>query len=89
MITKQNLIEGYYMVENNHCDHAISVGYPPLQDAAQFYWSRAEAIRKPIGYFERRTGIVKVDEKRVCDINTEEDWKKAERMYAALKEGRS
>jgi CMP-N-acetylneuraminic acid synthetase len=32
---------------------------------------------------------VKVDEKRVCDINTEEDWKKAERMYAALKEGRS
>ena len=64
--------------------HVISVGYPPLSDAAQFYWSRAHALLVGIEYFDARTRVVKIARERVCDINTPEDWAKAEAMYQEL-----
>lgn len=70
-----------------HIDHVISVGYPSLRDASHFYWSTIHAIAADIGYFARESTTVcyKVDENRICDINTEDDFLKAEKMYAELR----
>lgn len=62
----------------------LSVGTEPLADAGQWYWGRAEwyKTRRPLLSFSTR--IVPIASKRVCDINTEEDWQRALQMYAAL-----
>jgi pseudaminic acid cytidylyltransferase len=65
--------------------HAISSCYPPLQDAAQFYWSKASALLDGVPYFGTETVLVPITPERVCDINTEEDWARAEEMYAAMR----
>ncbi len=65
-------------------DHAISIGYPPLRDAAQFYWSTIKALLNDVQYFGCGTRLIKIDADRVCDINVEDDWKQAEEMYVKL-----
>lgn len=79
-----DLIEGSVMLEEGNTSHVISVGYPPLQDAAQFYWSRRDALISHVPYWNVDTRPILIDPKRVCDINTERDWKVAEAMHAAL-----
>ena len=69
-------------IDDNH-DFAMTVCDDPLSDAAQVYWSRTHYIMgKPL--IGSRTAMIPVDKRRVCDINTEEDWMRAERMYAEL-----
>ncbi len=85
LMSVTDLKQGHILLKNSpQLSHVISVGYPPLQDAAQFYWSSVLSLRMGVDYFEIDTGIVRVDANRVCDINTPEDWSKAEQMYAAL-----
>jgi len=84
MLDPYDLARGQTLLHRPGVMHAISVAYPPLQDAAQFYWSRPEALIQNIEYFGQTTALVKVDPARVCDINTESDWQRAETMYAAL-----
>lgn len=64
---------------------AFSVGTEPLQDAAQFYWGRPHAFGR-FDLFDEFSVMVPIDAARVCDINVEQDWEKAERMYAKLKQ---
>lgn len=89
MISQKDIIEGhdYINVPSMDIDHVVSIGYPNLRDAAQFYWSYAQAIWDGDTYFSRDavTQCIKIDESRVCDINTPEDWSKAETMYKELK----
>jgi N-acylneuraminate cytidylyltransferase len=64
--------------------YALAVNIDPLFDAGQFYWGWAQAFRMGaplIGYYTR---MVPVEADRVCDINTEDDWLRCERMYEAL-----
>lgn len=84
MISQFDISRGYMAVQYSRNFHAISVGYPPLEDAAQFYWSRCEAIRLGLGYWEFTTSAIYIDSNRVCDINTPEDWERAEKMYLNL-----
>lgn len=51
-------------------------------DAGQWYWGRVADFlaRTPL----HRSVRVLTPEARVCDINTESDWQRAERMYEAL-----
>ena len=87
LMSVSDLKRGYLILKNSpDKSHAISVGYPPLQDAAQFYWSSVMSLRMGVDYFEGDTAIVRIDSERVCDINTPEDWTRAEQMYAALQE---
>lgn len=79
---------GYDRLRVLAVDHAISVGYPPLQDAAQFYWSDTLALLSGIEYFGSTTVLIPIKPERVCDINTEEDWLRCEQMYLALKENK-
>ena len=59
---------------------------PAYHDAGQFYWGSFEAWinNKPI--FSNRSTIIKLSSHRVIDIDTEEDWKRAELMYKILED---
>lgn len=78
---------GKQVMDEQGADHVISVGYPPLQDAAQFYWSKVEALRSDVEYFDTTTTLVPISVDRVCDINTFDDWRMAEQMFEALNYG--
>lgn len=61
----------------------VAVGTEPLRDIGMFYFGGIDAfMRQPL--YGLRTQIYPIHEKRCIDINTEEDWMLAERMYADL-----
>ncbi len=49
-----------------------------LHDAGQFYWGRPSAWLRSKRIFDQHSTCVVIPKWRVCDIDTEEDWKKAE-----------
>src|SRR5262249_10127134 len=53
-------------------------------DAAQFYWGRAEAFRAGLPMFGTNSIAIVLPRYRVQDIDTVEDWKQAELIYAAV-----
>ena len=67
-------------------DHVVSIGYPDLRDASHFYWSTAQAIEDNLPYFDNKstTMCYKIDPRRICDINTHEDWAEAIHKYKML-----
>ena len=85
LMSVSDLQGGYINLLQLDADHAISIGYPPLQDAAQFYWSTVDALQRGIEYFDTSTVLIPIKPERVCDINTQDDWDRAEQMYSALK----
>ena len=54
-------------------------------DAGQFYWGRADAWLNEDFIFSERSIPVQIPRYRVQDIDTEEDWIRAEMMMKALK----
>jgi N-acylneuraminate cytidylyltransferase len=58
---------------------------PAYHDAAQFYWGNAAAwlARKP--FFGENSSPVLLPRHRVQDIDTPDDWERAELMYRALR----
>ncbi len=59
---------------------------PAWHDAGQFYWSRAQAVLQDIPIFSARSAPVKLPPHRVQDIDTEEDWARAELLMRILRE---
>ncbi|MBF6036954.1 pseudaminic acid cytidylyltransferase [Pseudomonas sp. P155] len=58
-----------------------------FQDAGQFYWGRREAwLRGEVLYSPASLPVI-LPRHLVQDIDTPEDWKRAEYLYAALKAG--
>ncbi|TFB38855.1 pseudaminic acid cytidylyltransferase [Pseudomonas sp. F01002] len=57
------------------------------QDAGQFYWGRREAWLRGDALFSPASLPVILPRHLVQDIDTLEDWKRAEYLYAALKAG--
>lgn len=55
------------------------------QDAGQFYWGSAEAYMREKIFFSTDSMAYLLPRHMVQDIDTLEDWKRAERMYEALK----
>lgn len=53
-------------------------------DAGQFYWGRAEAFRAGLPVFAAHSVAIVLPRYRVQDIDTLEDWKRAELMHGAL-----
>lgn len=66
--------------------YARSVG-PDGQDAGCYYWGWSLAFRdrRPLDPFN--TVDVVLPAERVCDVDTPEDWARAESMYDALRRG--
>jgi len=60
---------------------------PAYQDAGQFYWGRVEAwLQNEVLYSERSLPVI-IPRHLVQDIDTEDDWLRAQYLYAALKAG--
>ncbi|WP_102107863.1 pseudaminic acid cytidylyltransferase [Oceaniglobus roseus] len=59
---------------------------PAYHDAGQFYWARTAAWRSDAPPFGPGTLPLVLPRWRVQDIDTEEDWDRAERMFQVLTE---
>lgn len=57
-------------------------------DAGQFYWGCPESFAKYRGVYSARSYPVTIPRHLVQDIDTLEDWEKAERMFAAIQKGK-
>ncbi len=55
-----------------------------LHDAGQFYWGRPEAWLKELRIFDRRSTPVLIPRWRVQDIDTPDDWTRAEWMFRQI-----
>jgi pseudaminic acid cytidylyltransferase len=55
-----------------------------LHDAAQFYWGTPEAWRSGLPIFGATSTVVVIPRWRVQDIDTEDDWRRAELIAAYL-----
>jgi pseudaminic acid cytidylyltransferase len=53
-------------------------------DAGQFYWGRGAAFRSGLAMFAADSVAIALPRHRVLDIDTPEDWTRAELMHAAL-----
>ncbi|RPA50717.1 pseudaminic acid cytidylyltransferase [Shewanella vesiculosa] len=53
-------------------------------DAAQFYWGLPDAFLTGLSMFSEHSYAVIIPSSHVQDIDTEDDWSKAERKYASL-----
>jgi len=56
-----------------------------LHDAAQFYWGKPDAWLNGLKMFERHSVPVKIPHWRVQDIDTEDDWVRAEISFKIIK----
>lgn len=56
-------------------------------DAGQFYWGRANAWLSGQALFSEQAMPVKLPRYRVQDIDTPEDWKRAEGLFKAMQKG--
>lgn len=65
--------------------YAMTVQTEPLADAGAVYYGNASAFRVKAPLIAEHTVMVPMPANRVCDINTEADWAKAETMYDALR----
>lgn len=81
MMTPGDLIRGWNRLCVPRTVYAMSVGTDPLHDPGQWYFGLADAFASGLPLIDINTGIVPIPKERCCDINTEEDWARAERMY--------
>jgi pseudaminic acid cytidylyltransferase len=58
---------------------------PVYHDAGQFYWGRPAAWLGKRSILGPASGVVLVPAHRVQDIDTEEDWRRAELLFMALR----
>ena len=55
-----------------------------LHDAAQFYWGVPNSWTNKLKLFESHSYPIKIPRWRVQDIDTEDDWKRAELLFKAI-----
>ena len=84
LMTADDLALGRRHVRNG-ARFAMSVSDTPLADAGQWYWGRVTSFTWELPLVAPRTAMVPIPASRVCDINTFEDWARAEQMYLNLK----
>ena len=60
-----------------------------MHDAGQFYWGRPQAWIEDKPMFDRLAHAFQIPSWRVQDIDTEDDWKRAEILWKTLQEERS
>lgn len=55
-----------------------------LHDAAQFYWGKPQAWLEQARIFDQHSTVVQIPHWRAQDIDTDEDWVRAELLYRVL-----
>jgi len=81
---RQNAAGGLEMLFAEHF-HTRSQDLPEvLHDAAQFCWGRPEAWLDGAVVFGERSAVIRIPRWRVQDIDTEEDWVRAESLASYM-----
>lgn len=83
MLEPEDLKEGWRAMVRGRA-LAFAVGTEPLRDAGAFYFGRSWAFLDGVPLIGPDTALIPIPECRVCDINTAEDFSRAEAMYAKL-----
>ena len=81
-VTVENRIEMFYPKHLETRSQDLEESY---HDAGQFYWGKAEAFKQQKSLFSKSSTPYILPRHLVQDIDTPEDWKRAELMYQALK----
>lgn len=85
LMLPEDLKAGWDALLERRALFAFAVGSEPLRDAGMFYWGEGWAFAARKHLVSPRSAMVPIPEDRVCDINVEADWARAETMYAARK----
>ena len=81
-ITAENRIEMFYPEHLETRSQDLEESY---HDAGQFYWGKAETFKQQKPLFSKSATSYILPRHLVQDIDTPEDWKRAELMYQVLK----
>lgn len=84
-LTGQGSVEMFYPEHFNTRSQDLEEAY---HDAGQFYWGKAKAWLNETVIFSSSSSPVILPRHRVQDIDTPEDWIRAEWMFKAIKEQR-
>jgi N-acylneuraminate cytidylyltransferase len=80
-----DLMRAYMSLLMGGIDYVVPVG-TWLRDPGQFYFGRVGAFLGGVPLLGYNTKLLPISPATDCDINTQEDWDRAEKMYLALKE---
>jgi pseudaminic acid cytidylyltransferase len=86
MLSPTDLIRGYYAVQRPGVAYAFAVSEKPFGPAGMFYWGRVWAFLDRAPLEAEHSAMIPIPPERCIDINTEDDWHRAEKMYLALEE---
>ena len=81
-VTAENRVEMFYSEHFETRSQDLERSY---HDAGQFYWGKAEAFKQQKPLFSKSATPYILPRYLVQDIDTLEDWKKAELMYKTIK----
>lgn len=85
LIDPHDLCRAFWIEMCRPATFVVAVGTEPLRDIGMFYIGNVDSfMRHPL--YGIRTQIMPIPESRCCDINTPEDWERAERLYLAQTE---
>jgi len=82
---RKNGVDGLEMFFPEHLGTRSQDLPEALHDAGQFYWGRPEAWLNDARIFDRHSNVVNIPRWRVQDIDTKEDWIRAEAMLGYMK----
>lgn len=86
MMTADDLKHAFDLLQRNPpAEYAFAVAEEPFGPAGMFYFGRAQAFIRDLPLVAETSIMIPIPPTRAIDINTEEDWVKAEAMYAAWK----
>ena len=86
LMLAEDLKLGLARLVSTGMDYVYTVGMQPdgtLIDAGQWYFGKTKSFDDGVPLFENSHGFILPPE-RVCDINVEFDWQRAEQMYLKL-----
>ena len=85
LLEPRDLVSARKIMVEVQAAYVFSVGVDPLHDAGQFYigWTDAFLNEEPL--ISPNTIMYPMPKERDIDVNTEDDWKEAERKFDALR----
>jgi len=86
-VTSSDLLAAIQMKILRPCRYVVAVAADPLRDIGNFYVGEVSPFVEGVTLYGAYTGLYVMPPERAIDINTLDDWTKAEQMYAALHKG--
>jgi len=80
-ITDKDRVEMFYLEHFNTRSQDLEESY---HDAGQFYWGKSKTFKDEVSFFSEAATPYILPRYLVQDIDTKEDWIRAEAMYKAL-----